>query len=43
MNKVESAGSQNEELIFTEKNRDNNKKFKLEYDDEFEIYRFMEI
>ncbi len=43
MNKIESAGSQNEELIFTEKNRDNNKKFKLEYDDEFEIYRFMEI
>lgn len=43
MNKIESAGSQNKELIFTEKNRDNNKKFKLEYDDEFEIYRFMEI
>lgn len=43
MNKIESAGSQNEELIFTEKNRDNNKRFKLEYDDEFEIYRFMEI
>ena len=43
MNKIESAGSQNKELIFTEKNRDKNKKFKLEYDDEFEIYRFMEI
>ena len=43
MNKIESSGSQNKELIFTEKNRDNNKKFKLEYDDEFEIYRFMEI
>ncbi|MGX4599525.1 DNA phosphorothioation-dependent restriction protein DptF [Faecalimicrobium sp. JNUCC 81] len=43
MNKVESAGSQNSQLIFTEKNRDENKKFRLEYDDEFEIYRFMEI
>ena len=37
------AGSQKSELIFTEKNREQNKKFRLEYDDEFEIYRFMEI
>lgn len=43
INKIEIAGSQKSELIFTEKNRDKNKKFRLEYDDEFEIYRFMEI
>lgn len=43
INKIEMAGSQKSELIFTEKNRDQNKKFRLEYDDEFEIYRFMEI
>lgn len=43
INKVETAGSQNVQLTFTEKNRDENKKFRLEYDDEFEIYRFMEI
>ncbi|WP_419742864.1 DNA phosphorothioation-dependent restriction protein DptF [Paraclostridium dentum] len=43
INKMEMAGSQKSELIFTEKNRDQNKKFRLEYDDEFEIYRFMEI
>ena len=43
MNRIESAGSQNSKLTFTEKNRDDNKTFRLEYDDEFEIYKFMEI
>ncbi|EHA1004730.1 hypothetical protein Cp4434_01107 [Clostridium perfringens] len=43
INKLEIAGSQNENLLFTEKNRDNNKKYRLEYDDQFEIYRFVEI
>ncbi|MCX0416847.1 DNA phosphorothioation-dependent restriction protein DptF, partial [Clostridium perfringens] len=43
INKLEVAGSQNENLLFTEKNRDNNKKYRLEYDDQFEIYRFVEI
>lgn len=43
INKLEETGSQKEELLFTEKNRDNNKQFKLEYDEEFNTYRFMEI
>ena len=43
MNKIEMSGSQKTQLIFTEKNREENKKFILEYDDEFEIYKFMEI
>lgn len=43
INKLEKTGSQNEKLIFTEKNRDFNKKYKLEYDTEFEFYRFVEI
>lgn len=43
INKLESSGSQNESLLFTEKNREDNKKYRLEYDDEFEIYRFVEI
>ena len=43
MNKIELAGSQNSQLVFTEKNRKDNKKFRLEYDEEFEIYKFMEI
>lgn len=43
INKLEEIGSQNEKLIFTEKNRDLNKKYKLEYDTEFEFYRFVEI
>lgn len=43
INKLEETGRQNEELLFTEKNRENNKKFKLEYDEEFETYRFVEI
>ena len=38
INKLESTGSQSEKLVFTQ-----NKKFRLEYDDEFEIYKFMEI
>lgn len=42
INKLEDTGSQNEEIIFTEKNRENNKKYKLELD-EFNTYRFVEI
>lgn len=43
INKLQESGSQDEKLIFTEKNKDNNHKFKLEYDEEFENYRFVEI
>ena len=43
INKLEEAGSQHEEIVFTEKNRENNKQFKLEFDEEFETYRFVEI
>ncbi|ETI90599.1 MAG: hypothetical protein Q607_CBUC00054G0059 [Clostridium butyricum DORA_1] len=43
INKLEEAGSQHEEIMFTEKNRENNKQFKLEFDEEFETYRFVEI
>lgn len=43
INKLEETGSQNEELLFTEKNKEVNKKYKLEYDTEFEFYRFVEI
>lgn len=43
INKIECAGSQNSQLIFTEKNREENKKYRLEFDEEFEIYRFVEI
>lgn len=43
INIIEMSGSQKSQLIFTEKNRDQNKKFKLEYDDGFGIYKFMEI
>lgn len=43
VNKLEETGSQNESIVFTEKNRDVNKKYKLEYDNEFEFYRFVEI
>ena len=43
INKLEEAGSQDKKLIFTEKNRENNKTYKLEYDDEFEEYRFVEM
>lgn len=43
INKLQETGSQNEKLVFTEKNKDVNKKYKLEYDTEFEFYRFVEI
>lgn len=43
INKLECAGSQNSQLTFAEKNREINKKYRLEFDDEFEIYRFVEI
>lgn len=43
INKIECAGSQNSKLTFTEKNREENKKYRLEFDEEFEIYRFVEI
>ncbi|MDD3049184.1 MAG: DNA phosphorothioation-dependent restriction protein DptF [Bacilli bacterium] len=43
INKLEDTGSQNEKIIFTEKNRENNKQYKLEFDEEFETYRFVEI
>lgn len=43
INKLSETGSQNEKLLFTEKNRDVNQKYKLEYDKEFEFYRFVEI
>lgn len=43
INKLQETGSQSQKLIFTEKNRDINKKYKLEYDTEFEFYRFVEI
>lgn len=43
INKLELAGSQDQSLVFTEKNREDNKKYRLEYDDEFEMYRVVEI
>lgn len=43
INKLEETGSQNELIIFTEKNREKNGKYKLEFDQEFETFRFMEI
>lgn len=43
INKLEETGSQDEKLIFTEKNRDVNRKYKLEYDNEFEFYKFVEM
>ena len=43
INKLESIGSQDEKLVFTEKNREDNKKYKLEYNDEFDEYRFVEM
>ena len=43
INKIEYSGSQNSRLTFTEKNREKNKKYRLEFDEEFEIYRFVEI
>lgn len=41
--RIEETGSQNQKIIFTEKNREYNRKYKLEYDPDFEIYRFMEM
>lgn len=43
VNRLEDLGSRNEKLIFTEKNRQENKKYKLEYDNEFDEYRFVEM
>lgn len=43
INKIEGSGSQNNKLTFTEKNKDKNRKYRLEFDEEFEIYRFVEI
>lgn len=43
INKIESAGSQKDKLTFIEKNREENKKYKLEYNDEYEEYRFVEM
>lgn len=43
VNRLEELGSRNEKLIFTEKNRQENKKYKLEYDNEFDEYRFVEM
>ena len=37
------SGTQNSRLTFIEKNREENKKYRLEFDEEFEIYRFVEI
>lgn len=42
-NKLEGAGSQKDKLLFTEKNREENKKYKLEYNEEYEEYRFVEM
>ena len=41
--KLEKLGSQNTHLTFTQKNKNENKQFKLEYDDTFESFKFMEI
>lgn len=43
INKIEEIGSKDEKLIFIEKNKEENKKYKLEYNDEFEEYRFVEM
>lgn len=43
ISKLEESGSQNERIIFIEKNREENKKYRLEYNDEFEEYRFVEM
>ncbi len=43
INIIQESGSKNEKLIFTEKNKEKNSKFKLEYDSEFKYYRFVEI
>ncbi|MGL5149238.1 MAG: DNA phosphorothioation-dependent restriction protein DptF, partial [Clostridium sp.] len=43
INKIESTGSQKESIIITEKNRQENKKYKLEFNEEYEEYRFVEM
>ena len=43
INDIEQSGSQYKELLFIEKNRENNRKYRLEYSEEFEQYRFMEM
>lgn len=43
INKLEETGSQNQKIIFKEKNREYNRKYKLEYNPDFEIYRFVEM
>ena len=42
INKIQYLGSQDKELLITEKNQENNKQYKLEYDEEFNTYRFVE-
>lgn len=42
VNNIEAIGSQNKLLLFTEKNREQNKTYILEYDDEFDTYKFLE-
>lgn len=42
ISRLEDTGSQNKELLITEKNKENNKQYRLEFD-EFETYRFVEI
>lgn len=43
ISKLEDTGSQNKEIIFTEKNQEKNNKYKLEFDEEFETYKFVEM
>ncbi|SKC77564.1 DNA phosphorothioation-dependent restriction protein DptF [Maledivibacter halophilus] len=43
INDIEQSGSQYKELLFMEKNREKNRKYRLEYSEEFEQYRFMEM
>ena len=43
MKKIESLGTKNKKLIFTEKNRKTNRKYKLEYNSDFDEYSFVEI
>lgn len=43
INELEKKGSQDRKLLFKEKYKNDKKQYCLEYDDEFESYRFMEI
>lgn len=43
INIIQDIGSKNEKLMFTEKNKGKNCRYKLEYDNEFKYYRFVEI